>query len=488
MQKLLALTPKFLRTGEARSRHDEQGGAWESAIGLNPFIPDDAYRFLLATTAPAERIGDGTITDTPIAFARDPGSNTSGKIGYILGDDGRFYRKLTSGEIATIRPQSTLTAITNPRGGMAPVVDVNNNKYIFLARRDALVRWDLDDADDASHWNETNALHSCEHHPFRRLFDSTFFGNGYSLGRIPHDAALDDSGLANVEFDALRVGDFLEFITALGDDGRYLLIGVSRNVDESLNPVTDARILWYSGVGPNWEWEVTLKGERAVRAIVRNALGVFAIGEQTIYQLSFGQPPKLVRTFPSADSISSTFLSTGQRANAAAPFGDSMLFGMRAAAFGKRFPSEHITFSHPIHGMTGNVSMIVPDFEKNIVLLGTDDDKLWEIDMTEPGASENTYRTRWIPLAQLSSIAYAEIDLPEGLGEEDAMTLTLEVPSGQTYPITLTQAAVNEDQRTLACIALDQALKGLKVRLSLTQSAGAPRMGGITLYGEPIKH
>lgn len=495
MRRILELTAQMLRTGEARSKFDTRGGAWDAAIGLNPFISDDDYRFLLATTAAPTRIGEATVTDIPIAYAmRRRASGSGGNVPYFLGSTGRFYQVQLAGTVTAVRPQSTLTAISNPVGGMTTIVDSGSNEYMLIATFGTLIRWNFDTADDTAHWNSSTSIQQAYKYPFHRLFDSVYMGNGIYIARIPLDALHNQAGsLSNIDLTAVQVGTLIEpfEVAALSDDGRYLLAALSHRFDdtsESTNPHThEAKIIWYSGVGSNWEWETTLPGERSVRAIIRNALGVFAIGEQTIYQIAFGQTPRLVRTFGSDDKISTDANASPfrvGRVNLAAPFGDSMIFGKRGAVFGRRYPTEPITFSHPLQGHTDDISLIAPDVEKGKVYVGGEDSKLWKYDMATAGNSSNAYPTRWFDLKADHILRRVEIELPAGIGASDTQTLKVEVPSGASQTFTLSQATIAAGTRYYAKLAINPSLRGSKVRFTLTQSAGSPRMGSIYLYGE----
>ena len=491
MRRILELSASVLRTGEAKSAYDSKGGAWDGAVGLNPFISDDDYRFLLATTKAPIRRGESQITDVPIAFARDPRVG-EGENGYILGlgaGEGRFYKVNTAGEVTVVRPQATLTTLANPTGGMASIIDSAGNPFLFLATYQGLVRWNFNTADSASHWNVgNNALNNAARYPFHRLFDSVYFGNGHQLGRIPLDAVHDQAtAFSNIDFDAVKIGYNTEQITSLGDDGRYLIIATSYRSSFDDNDTPQARLLWYSGVGSNWEWETSISGERGIRAIIKNALGVFAIGEQSIYQIAFGQQPKLLRTFSTSDAIFfGDYLANavGQATNLAAPFGDSMIFGRRGAVFGKRYPTEPVTFSHPLQGHTGDISLIIPDFKRGTVFVGTGDNKLWEYDMSLAGnAPTAEYRTRWFDLKDKYDIKAVEVELPKGLGASDVQALTVEVPSGAFKTQVIRQSTIDAKDRFFANLNISPELTGSKVRFTLTQTAGSPALGAIYLYG-----
>ena len=129
--KLLQLTATDLRTGVARSQHENKGAVWQSAIGLNPFLEDDTSRFLLCTTAAPTRRATSQITDMPIAQCSLNGFM------YILGSTGRLVAINYSNTASVIIPQTTLVlgTILNPTGGMIPITDSGGNSYVFIAAR-----------------------------------------------------------------------------------------------------------------------------------------------------------------------------------------------------------------------------------------------------------------------------------------------------------------------------------------------------------------
>lgn len=488
LQRLLQLPSSIQRTGVGRSQYDDTQGIWQQAIGLNPFLSDDNSRFLMATTASPTRIGNSQVTDIPIAYS-DAIENPDSDILWVLGSGGRFYQVLDNDTVNVIRPQSTLTALTNACGGMAPVTDSGGNSYLFVCTQSLLVRWNLNTADSNAHWNTSNGLVATTHHPMHRLFDTTYFGNGNYLGSIPHTSLHNQATtLTNVNFQLINFGTE-QTATAISDDGRYVLVAMCPSFDATTNATTTTRIIWYPNTGINWDWEVTLRGERAIRQIVRNALGTFAIGEQTIYELQFGAQPRLVRTFDTADSPGGAFAkpaqNVGPRANIAAPFGDSLIFGKRGAVFGKRFPTEKVTFSHPLQGNSSDISMIAPDYLKNRVYIGTEDSRLAYYAMDTAGSTSNSYKTRWFDLKTRCAISRLAIEMPQGIGSSDVLGITVEVPSGDTTTVSLSQALIASRDRTYPQLLLKPTLQGSQVRFTFTPSAGAPKWGTVTLYGQP---
>lgn len=489
LQRLLRLTAKQLRTGESRSTHDDSSGTWQSAIGLNAFLEADASRFLCATTAAPTRIGSTEITDIPIAAGSDP---TLGFI-YVLGSTGRFCSVDTNNNVNVIVPQTTvvLGTIANPTGSVHPVTDSGGNKYMFIAGRAILVRWDLSTLDSLTHWNTSNGLNSCNHHPMHKLFLNVYFGNGQYLGVIPLDQLHNQATtFTNVNFQLINFGSD-QNVTAIGDDGRYTIVAISPNFDETETGTRESKIIWYPGIGINWEWEVTLKGERAVRQIVRNVLGSFAIGEKTIYKLTFGAQPELVRTFETTDSPGGAFNAiaqgVGPRVNLAAAYADSVIFGKRGATFGKRYPTEPVTFSHPLQGHTSDLSLVEPNFVPGRILVGTEDSKLWSFDMTAAGNTSNSYTTDWFDLTQRCTITRIEIEMPAGIAASDVLGITVEVPSGKTAAVSLSQATIASGSRTNPQLQLKPTLQGSQVRFTFAPSAGAPKHGAISIHGHPTR-
>lgn len=487
---LLQLNAEALRSGVARSQYDDTEGIWQQAIGLNAFLASDTARFLIAATAAPTRIGASDFTDIPLAAAIVFYSGNAALC--VLGSSGRFYLVFADNTYDIVRPQSVLTALTNPTGGMAPVTDSGGNSYLFLCLRQMLVRWDLNIADSATHWNDSsNGLSNTNHHPMHRVFDQTYFGNGRYLGSIPHGALQNQSTtLVNVQFQLIDFGAD-QTVTAIGDDGRYAVVAMSRQFDETTSATTDARIVWYPNVGINWDWEVTLKGERAVRQIIRNALGTFAICEQNTYQLAFGAQPKLVRPYDVADSPGGAFNAiaqgVGPRANCAAPMGDSTIFGKRGAVFGKRYPTEKVTFSHPLQGHTSDISMIVPDFVKDKVFVGTEDSKFWVYDLTAAGATSGSWVTRWFDLKTPHLLTKIQMEMPQGIGASDVLGIKVEVPSGDSCTVSLSQSTISTKKRTNPWLTLKGNLQGSQVRFTFTPSAGTPKFGALSLYGKPTR-
>lgn len=479
-----------LRSGIGRSQYDDTGALWQQAIGFNPFLIDDNSRFLGAITATPTRIGSADFTDIPLAYT--PVFYGSNAAMCILGSSGRFYIVFSDNTYVVVRPQSVLTALSNATGGMAPVIDSGGNSYVFACCRQDLVRWDLDTADSGTHWNVgNNGLTLSNHHPMKRVFNYTYFGNGNYLGRIDHTKLHNQATtLTNVDFTLINFGTD-QIVTTIGEDGRYTLIATSKSFDEATSATTDARIVWYPNIGVNWDWEVTLKGERAIRAIVRNALGTFAICEQNIYQLVFGEQPKLIRPFDILDAPGGAFnaivTTVGPRANASAPYGNAMIFGKRGAVFGKRYPSEPLTFSHPLQGHTSTISMIAPDFVKDKIFVGTEDSKFWVYDMTSAGSTSNSQVTDWIDLGAQFLISALEIELPQGIGSSDVLGIKVEVRSGDSCTLSLSQTTVASRDRTNLRRPIKPTLKGSQVRFTFTPSAGSPKFGSLSLYGKPAK-
>src|SRR3569623_527828 len=129
MKALVALNAKSLRTGRSRSQFME-GGIWDTAQGLNPYLENDTYRGLIACTATPTDIttlGGGTLADVPLAYVKNEAGSTYEA--YILGDTGHFYKlNAAFNALTDLRSGTPINApvagmgIIHPRGGSATLL------------------------------------------------------------------------------------------------------------------------------------------------------------------------------------------------------------------------------------------------------------------------------------------------------------------------------------------------------------------------------
>jgi len=143
--------------------------------------------------------------------------------------------------------------------------------------------------------------------------------------------------------------------------------------------------------------------------------------------------------------------------------------------------------SHPLQGHTDNISMIEPNFVPDKIYVGTEDSKLWVYDMTTAGYTSNSQITRWFDLGQRCTISRVEVELPAGVAASDVLGLKVEVASGKSCTLSLSQTTLTSDRRTIAVFPLKPTLNGAQVRFTFTPSAGAPKFGAISLYGHPTR-
>ncbi len=74
-----------------------------------------------------------------------------------------------------------------------------------------------------------------------------------------------------------------ETVTALGDDGRYLVAGVSRAILDSYNGLNSVRLVFWDGNKPSWDWEIVIPNETSIRGIKREGDVLHVMGKRGAY-------------------------------------------------------------------------------------------------------------------------------------------------------------------------------------------------------------
>lgn len=472
MRKILELTPKVLRSGRARSQFDDDGGIWDDATGINPYLDNASYRGVIAITAAPTDITGSTVVDIPFAYAKDERGSTN--FMYILGGSGHFYSVNVNKAVTDLRSG---TPITSPSNGMFIFQSRHASAAatMFYLRESHIGTWDLSGT-YATGWNDTaQAITSCAHHPTHKLFDTQFFGNKNALGRVY------DDGTATPAYDTNALDfDKQETITALGDDGRYLIIATGRLVNDSYNTKHGVRIAWYLN-GDSWEWETFIPNESAVRAIRRTPSGVYAICKNATYRIAYGLEPEPIATHPSDEAIPFDSLNYGH-VQAAAVLGDGVIFGAKGTAIAEPEPRANRIVYSPLQGHTGDISLLVPDFISGTMFVGTRSSKLYWYDLTAAGTSASQKTTRYIDLGGYYHIGRIDVTLPNGIGASDSMAFEIIGTDGSATARTITQA--NFGDKGFVSIYLPAQVTTAKVKIGVTMSAGTPSFSALALYGE----
>jgi hypothetical protein len=475
MKRILNLDNKVLSTGRGRGPFTE-GGIWDSAPGLNPYLESDTYRGLMAQTgAPTDKTGS-VIADIPVAYAKfESGSSYSL---YILGLSGHLY-DINPNESITDRRSST--QINAPANGMAIIKPRGGSATLLFARETRIGTWNLAGTyptgwDDGAYVTGTTT----PHRPFHSLFDRVFYGNMTYVGQFEDDGS---SGITHTaQALDLEGGDT---VTALGDDGQYLIIGTSNVVQESYDSFSLTRILYWDTNSSSWNWEVTIPNESSVRGISPD--GRYAIGKRGVYAIRFGlNEAELVYSFDDDEAIAFDALEYGHVQSVTAWEG-GVMFGKLATALSSFLPGEKPAVFNPLTGVTGDISLIIPDFLQGKTYVGTRSSKLYSFDMTSAGASDDALTTRSIDLEAKWHIQRLDIALPNGIGASDQIDIVVSGDSSASVTLPAITRTRYGNKNSLS-VYFGKNLTTTRVKLSITFSAGTPSFSDISLWGEAAAH
>lgn len=477
MQKLVDLNNEVLRSGRSRGKF-MPGGIWDSAQGLNPYIESDTYRGTMAVTAAPTDKTSTVVVDNPIAYTKDEQNSTYNM--YIMGDAGHFY-KVTVNEVVTDLRAGT--PIDGPANGMAIFKPrAASTPTLLYARTARIGTWDLAGA-YATGWNDTayNPGTTTPHRPMHPFFDRVYYGNKSSV------AEFSDDGTATIVHtpNALDL-DAQETVTALSDDGRYLIIAAARTVDETYNGASRVRILFWDTNSDSWDWEATIPNEFSIRGFKRVGDVTYAVGKRGLYTVAFGVAPQLVYPFDSDETIAFDATNYGHVQSIAA-WGDGVIFGKLATAFSKFLPGTDRIAYNPLQGFTGDIGLIVPDFLENKVYVGTRSAKLYSFNMASAGAgaADSSFLTRYFDLKGNYAVKQLRIVLPNG--PTGTISISVAGTDNTNLPDTIVINSTKYPNKRYLEIPLSKDVTTPHVRVSIAMTAGTPSFSMLELWGEPTK-
>lgn len=471
MKKLLDLTNEALLTGRARSKFDD-GAIWNTAQGLNPFIEDDEYRGLLAIGGNPTDLTSSTVVDIPMAHAVDQRGSTNNM--YILGSGGNFYNVAVGNGVTNLR--SGANVIGNPANGMLIMQPAGGAATLYYFRTTRIGSWDLSNTYPTG-WDDVafNPGTTTVHRPTHRFDRIGYFGNKNYVGYL-----YDNAGTIAMQAQALSLNP-LEVCTAITDDGRYVVVGASQPTTESYGSNSHCRVLFWDGGTNEVVWQTRVDNESSIRALYSEGGTIYIIGSRGVYTTALGaSDATTLYRFDSDEAIPYDGINYGHP-ECVASLNDGIIFGSLATAISKPLPNKSRIIYNPLQGFTGDISMYATDFLSGKIYVGTRSSKLYYYDLAGIGTSSTPIVTRNIHLGDKYHLNRLEVNLPNGIGAADTITVVVQGDDGaqsQTHTIDrATWGNVYTVQIPLTNITTTH------VRLSLTLSAGVPTIHSMALYG-----
>jgi len=412
--KILELTTKHWLTGIASGSHIEKGGLWHKAEGINPFInPVQGNSDVgLLQTSPVATEVTGGVGGTPIASVT------------------RLYgTSVMETYIATTLGVSKIDIIGTGDNNATTVfsaTDLQNGLALFTAKgTTAEYLYYFHNLLQIGRYGPLNGTPTVNgswgnitasiYHPVHKMWDSVYFGNDRYIGKI-YDSG--GGGTANT-----NVLDFEQgmLITALSDDGQFLVIGMSSNTGD--NSVYGRTLVRFWKIDdPSWSYEWSIP-ESNIIGIKKVGSKLYATCPNGIYIFNRSTPPVKVRSLSSSASF-------GQN-GAIGTYSDALLIGGgkngTVASYGKILPELPTSYHEPLTGGgTGATTLIIDDAKVDRIYVGTDQSKLYRYNLTVGGTTGVAPETVFMPLGSQFDINRIEVILAEPMVIGDSLSIKLQ--------------------------------------------------------------
>ena len=480
MKKILSLTAKELLSGlNAGGYFNESGGLWQTALGLNGFIQDDALAALVAGCSAAAEPGSGVVTDTIWAGgARVTGSNTG--LLYLWGNGGKIYYVDLSGD--NVVTDTGHAAVGSPAAGAGVFQVGAENPYFYYMQMTKIGRLDLVANTYSDSWN--SSLQSTTHHPVHSFLDRMFFGNGYYIGHIYDAAGTSTANLTALDFPP----DFT--VTCLSDDGQYLVAGITKNKDTGSNPAglfNETKIIFWDTNSGTWQKEYDMPFSSSIAALKKVGSTIYAICPEGIYAFNFGSYPVLVRELSNSNGVRFGFPAAIDQYRDGVIFGNELLTIGKPGSYAQR--GAYNPFLNPA-GTSGDIGFIWTNPRVNRIFVSTLNSKFYRILTNTNGAPSKAWKTKLLDLGGRFKIQQLEFFLGAATASGDAITVSVvdEKLTATTFkPISYANDPGVVRIKTVPDTSTPTAAPETELLgLTLTVTGGVPLIRKINVWGEPV--
>ena len=481
MKKLLELGQAQLASGlNGGGFFNDVGGLWQAALGLNAFMSSDSLSGLVAGASASAEPGSGVVTDNLWAGASIVYGSNAGYL-YLWGDGGKMYYTDLSGDNIVVY---TGTTVASPANGL-DIFKTSTSNYLYYFQLTQIGRAALDASGAITGYtsNWATGLQSTKHHPTHPFLDRLYYGNGYYVGYI-YDVAGTATNLAT----ALDMPtDWLA--TCLSNDGQYLVIGATKNLDTNSNPAgiyTETKILFWDTNANSWQKEYTLPSA-SINALKRVGSTIYAVCPEGVYAFNFNEQPVLIRELSNTNGIRFGF------PNAIDQYGDGVIFGNELTVVGKPASYAKRGIYTPLlnpASTSGDVGLIWVNPRINRVLLSTLNSKWYRLTTNTNGAPNKAWKTKLLDLGGRFKIQQIEFILGAALASGDAITVSVvnEALTATTFnAVSFTNdGAVTRVKTVPDASTPTDAPETELMGLTLTITGGVPLIRKINVYGEPV--
>lgn len=429
---LLKLTRKDFLTGVTGHAHSEQGGLFYKMSGMS--VVNGMGQSVEAEVGCLEptstgQFDDAAYVDDPFVGVRDaPGATIGTSYIYILGSDGNFYKKdAYDGTPTNLRSGGNV--IPSLANGLEIFQAVGGTRYLYYWQTTQIGRWDLSSSYPTG-WvdNQYTGLTSTVRHPTHKFVGRVYYGNDSKLGKLEDDGAAGIThSLNDLDLPAAQQ------ITALEDDGSYLVIASTSNKAGTFLALGENKVYFYDTNSPSWTIEHN--SEDLIVDMKRVGNIVYGIGARGIYRISLQGGVEKVWTFgTNIGSFGTLIYGPGIMSS----FNGALIYGRddgTVCYFGKPAPDLPFGFHRPIlitAGITSTVTFVDGEFSSGYVLVG-DTSNTVEFFSLPPNFTYQTggsAQTRYLDLGGKRNIKRIDLIFAVPLASGDEVNL--DVRSDQT--------------------------------------------------------
>ena len=438
MKRILTLTSNDFYTGISAGSHVDRGGLWSEAGGINVFTDVTAQTAdagLLQTCASPTDIS-GSISGNPTDYS-------------ILGSELWFVT--TDGDIASVNMATdTVTVEVDSTGHTfaAGTYDaIGSGCQWFSAQKGAVdylyyfsnisgtwfvSRVAADGTDDAD-WTSlgTSTANAPKTRPIVRFKDRVYFGDIDDTGSrntfCVSSISSDSSSTISVNRNVLDISTSQE-ITALADDGTFLVIAASESFNRSYYGNTT--VYFWDTNQSSYTREFQIPDAHIV-SMTRVRDTIYAVGATGLWAFSFQTRPIKIRHLDS--SMSATGAAFAYHGSSS-PLNNAVLWGggsqSKIWSFGEMIQGIGVdsVLHQPFENDSDNTvtTMIAADAKFNTVYFGTAGGNLYTWDITSGGSTGQTAESVYIPLQEKTRIKEVEVILGEPLASGDSLNIDLQ--------------------------------------------------------------
>ena len=445
MKKLLSLTTKDWFTGLAAGSHLDTGGLWYEAKGINPFVDTSGKTRNAGLLQSCTDVTDITnsISGVPLAYASDLQNDEMWYVASSMASTEGTIAKI--GMLGMTSPSAEFTT-GGTRGlgsGMGIFQPSGGTRYLYYFDVDAasitqsrLMRIDIDSVTPTIQTAvltdlnfNTDFTASYLARPMIPFKDGLYFGHMNNIGYVRDDGDADIITSSN----DLDITDD-KIITALSEDGTFLIIAATSNTSMDYRYTGDTRVYFYDTNQSSWtrEWAIP---DSHIYGMKRVGNAIYAMTGSGIWVFNYQTRPYKIRTLDNNQTGTSSYV-----------FNNSVSVFNNAFAWGSQNNLDINVYGEPMQGinLTGvfhtpfssgstpkddyNVSMMASDARKDVVIVGSTGSgiagKLYKY-ATNTGGDDAIAKSVYIPLAETTHIKEFKLTFAEPINATDKVVVSV---------------------------------------------------------------